>query len=142
MTGRLLTESLLTGRHVAAWDWCGAPRVRGLADMGAVRQLHDPWWTGYITPKRYAISVVHLKTNGAGVKGEAGRRGKQPPRPTPWPMASRAHRRSLGWRFQRPITMRSAPRCCARRCELNTAQNEGNKGGEHVGMTVLRRCHG
>ena len=55
---------------MAAWDWCGAPRVRGLVRVMVwtestaltVDRLHNP--------KGYAISVVHLKSNGAGAKAQ------------------------------------------------------------------------
>ena len=50
---------------MATQDWCGAPHVHGLTDVGAVRQVHGPWWTGYITPKGYMISAVHARSNGA-----------------------------------------------------------------------------
>ena len=59
MTGRLFTESLLTGHHLATRDWCGAPRARGLVRVRvwteptalAVDRLHNP--------KGYLISAIN-----------------------------------------------------------------------------------
>ena len=41
-----------------------------LADISAVHRVHGPRWTDYVTPKGYAISAIHLASDGAGVMGQ------------------------------------------------------------------------
>ena len=46
----------------------GAPRGRGRADAARCAGSMSPWWTSHLTPKGYAISTAHSKTDGAGVR--------------------------------------------------------------------------